>query len=280
MRIGLSLGVGGARGWAHLGVLQALEEKGICIDLVNGASIGAVVGAAYALYQDTGKMFSLAKQATEAVNVNYFNIFRYPSDGASFLSNILLNAICDIAALRSFLISHRNNIKALETIFGDYEFHETRIPFSSVATDLVSRKLVSIRKGRLVDGILPSISIPGIFPPIKMDDSLLVDGGVLANVPVRELRKDGAEFVIAVRLIDRAKPKFRNGFELLSYVDSLKFREINKRELANADFVLDIDTAGLDGGKFDDYETAISIGHLEATKRLPELMKRLDRVVK
>jgi NTE family protein len=280
MRIGLSLGAGGARGWAHLGVLKALEEEGIRIDLVNGASIGAVVGASYALYQNTEKMFSLAKRAIEAVNVNYFNVFRHSNDGASFLSNILLNAICDIAALRSSLISHKNNIKALEILLGDHEFHETKIPFSSVATDLVSRKLISIRKGRLVDGILPSISIPGIFPPVEIDDYLLVDGGVLANVPVRALRQNGAEFVIAVRLIDRAKPKFRNGFELLAYLDSLKFREITKRELAEADFVLDVDTTGLDGGKFDGYEAAISIGQLEAKKRLPELMEKLNRVIK
>lgn len=280
MRIGLSLGAGGARGWAHLGVLQALAEKGIRIDLVNGASIGAVVGAAYALYQDTGKMFSLAKRAIDAVNVNYFNIFRYSSDGPSFLNNILLNAICDVAALRRFLISHKNNARALEILFGDYEFNDTKIPFSSVATDLVSRRLVSIRKGRLVDGILPSISIPGIFPPVEVGDYLLVDGGVLANVPVRELRQNGAEFVIAVRLIDKTKPKFRNGFELLAYVDSLKFDEVNKRELASADFVIDVDTTGLDGGKFDSYEAAISIGHLEARKRLPELMERLNHVLK
>jgi len=280
MRIGLSLGAGGARGWAHLGVLKTLEEEGIRIDLVNGASIGAVVGASYALYQNTEKMFSLAKRAIEAVNVNYFNVFRHSNDGASFLSNILLNAICDIAALRSSLISHKNNIKALEILLGDHEFHETKIPFSSVATDLVSRKLISIRKGRLVDGILPSISIPGIFPPVEIDDYLLVDGGVLANVPVRALRQNGAEFVIAVRLIDRAKPKFRNGFELLAYLDSLKFREITKRELAEADFVLDVDTTGLDGGKFDGYEAAISIGQLDAKKRLPELMEKLNRVIK
>jgi len=144
----------------------------------------------------------------------------------------------------------------------------------------VSRKLISIRKGRLVDGILPSISIPGIFPPVEIDDYLLVDGGVLANVPVRALRQNGAEFVIAVRLIDRAKPKFRNGFELLAYLDSLKFREITKRELAEADFVLDVDTTGLDGGKFDGYEAAISIGQLDAKKRLPELMEKLNRVIK
>jgi NTE family protein len=280
VRLGLSLGAGGARGWAHLGVLRALEEKGVRVDLVNGTSIGAVVGGAYALYQSTEKMFAIAKQAVDTANVNYFNIFRHSSNGASFIHNILVSAICDIAALRSFLVSHKNNIKALEILFGDYKFHETKIPFLSVATDLVSRKLVSIQKGRLVDGILPSISIPGIFPPIRMDDYLLVDGGVLANVPIRELRQSGAEFVIAVRLVAKTEPKFNSGFELLSYIDSLKFNEINKRELANADFVLDVDTTGLDGGKFDDYEIAISTGYLEAKKHMSELTERLDRVFK
>lgn len=256
---------------------MAFEEKGIRADLVNGTSIGAVVGGSYALYQDTQKMLAVAKQVVETTKVNYFNIFCHSSDGASFVRKILWNAIPDISALRGYLLTHKNNIKALEKSFGEYEFKDTKIPFSSVATDLLSGRVVSIRRGRLVDGILPSISIPGIFPPVRMDGYLLVDGGVLANVPVRELRLSGAGFVVAVRLIDKTKPRFASGIELLNYIDSLKFSEINKQELANADYVMDIDTTGLDSGRFDDYERAISIGFLQAKGQIPELMERLTR---
>jgi len=278
MKIGLSLGSGGARGWAHLGVLQVFEENGIPIDLVNGASIGAVVGGAYALYKDTKKMFLLAKQAIDTIDVNYFNIFRHSTSSTSFINNFLLNAICDIAALKISLLSHKNSIKALELFFGDRKFRDTKISFSAVTTDLVSRRLISIKEGGLVDGILPAISIPGIFPPVKRDGSLLVDGGVLANVPVREIRKQGAEFVIAVRLVDKTKPKFCNGFELISYLDSLKFSEFNKRELDVADFLLDIDTSGLDSGKFDGYEKALSIGQLQAKRQIPRLIEAINHV--
>ena len=280
MRVGLSLGAGGARGWTHLGVVKALEETGIHIDLVNGSSIGAVVGGAYALYQNTNKMFAIAKEAVDSVDVNYFNIFRHSNGGESFLHNVLINAICDIAALHSSLISHRNNIKALKILFADYEFKHTKIPFSAVTTDLVSGKLVSIQKGKLVDGILPSISIPGIFPPIKRGGHLLVDGGVLSNVPVYEIRKCKAEFVIAVRLINRIKAKYKNGFDILNYVDSLKFNEITRNELKDANFVIEVDTSKLDGGKFDEYDSAISTGYSEAMERMPELMEKLENVSK
>jgi NTE family protein len=280
LKLGVSFGAGGARGWAHVGALKAIEESGIRIDLVNGVSIGAIVGAAYSLYLNTDKMTKLATKAVHSVRVISFNIFRYSKDGSSFLSNMLANAICDISALRSSLLTHKNNIKALKMLFEDLGFSHTKIPFFSVATDLRSRKLISIKTGRLVDGLLPSISLPGIFPPVERDDFLLVDGGVLANVPVRELRRCGAEFVIAIRLVDRYKRTLTNGFELLCHVDSLKFNRINKRELESADFVIDIDTTELNGGKFEDYQQAIATGYHHAGRYVPLLAEKIKDVRK
>lgn len=275
MKLGVSLGAGGSRGWAHVGVLRALEEKGIQIDLINGASIGAVVGGAYALYRDVELMSALAKKAVSSVNVDFLNIFRHSVDGIPFLSRMLVNAICDLSALRLSLISNKNNSRALKILFGDKEYGETEIPFSSVATDIVERRLVSITEGKLADGILPSVAIPGIFPPVERDGKLLVDGGVLANVPVINLRQMGAEFAIAVRLVDNKEPKCSNGFETICYIDSLKFREINQKEIDSADYVISIDSTEFDTGKFSDYGKAIECGYMEARRCLPELTERI-----
>ena len=275
MKIGLSLGAGSARGWAHVGVIQALNEAGIAVDMVNGSSIGAVVGGGYSLYLDTDKMISIAKEVVRTVNVSYFNPFRHSLESQSFLRNWLVNAICSISAMRSSALSHRNNIKALKLLFGDHEFHDTQIPFSSVAVDLKSREIVVISKGKLIDGILASISIPGIFPPVKRTGQLLVDGGVLANVPARELRRQGGEFIIASILGTEVRKAYHNGLDILHRVDSLKFQRLSQWELDEADFSIRIDIPDFDSSRFDNYEIAIAHGY-EATKRaLPDLKRRL-----
>jgi len=275
MRIGLSLGGGGARGFAHIGVIKALREAGVPIDLVNGSSAGAVVGAAYALHTDIERTIAKAKEVVHSVDVNYFNIFRYSMERRQFLRNWLVNAICDLSALRSSILSHKNNLRALEMLFGQYEFSDTQIPFSSVAIDLLTGETVIIKEGKLIDGVLASTSIPGIFPPVERAGRLLVDGCVLADVPARELRQEGAEFVIAIRLGAEIETSYRNGFDLLNYVDGLKGRELTQWELEQADFQITIDIPGFDSSRFDNYEIAIARGYKVAMNALPDLERKL-----
>ena len=275
MKIGLSLGAGGARGWAHVGVLQALEDANIKIDLINGSSIGSVAGGGYALHRSASKMLAIATEIVHSVNVNYFNIFRYATESRSFIRNWLVSAICDIASLRDSILSHKNNLRVLEWLFGKHEFRDTKIPFSSVAVDLTSREPVIINEGKLIDGILPSISIPGIFPLPQRGKRLLSDGGVLASVPARELRQQGAEFIIAVALGGEAKTTYRNGFDILHYIDFLKYQKLNQWELSSADFQITIDIPKFDSGRFDNYEIAVENGYSIARQALPDLERRL-----
>jgi len=276
MKIGLSLGSGGARGYAHIGVLQALEEAGIKIELINGSSIGAIVGGAWALYQDVACLIKITERLVREADVDYFNIFRYPVESRPFLHNWLVNALCDLSALRGAILSHENNVKALEIIFGEHKFQDTQIPFSAVAVDLLAGETVVIEEGGLVEGVLPSIAIPGVFPPVEREGQLLVDGGVLADVPVRELRREGAEFIIAVELAEEIEREYRNGFDLLTYVDALKAQRLRQRELEEADFLIQIELPDFDSMRFDNYEIAIVQGYGAARQALPGLLRRLD----
>lgn len=276
MKIGLSLGSGGARGYAHIGVLQALEEAGIEVDLINGSSIGAIVGGAWALYQDVARLIKITERLVREADVDYFNIFRYPSESRPFLHSWLINALCDLSALRGAILSHKNNVKALEIIFGEHGFHDTQIPFSSVACDLLAGETVVIEEGGLIEGVLPSIAIPGIFPPVERDGQLLVDGGILADVPVRELRGEGAEFIIAVELGEEIEREYHNGFGLLTYIDALKAQRLRQWELVEADFQIEVGLPNFDSMRFDNYEIAIAQGYKAARRALPELLRRLD----
>jgi hypothetical protein len=97
MKVGLCLGDDGSKGYAHIGAICALTEAGIKIDMVNGSSIGVVVGGAYALYQNPDKVTKLIKQVVVSMNINYFNIFRHPAESQPFLHNWLTNTACDVA---------------------------------------------------------------------------------------------------------------------------------------------------------------------------------------
>lgn len=277
MKIGLSLGGGGARGYAHLGVIRALKEADIPIDLINGTSIGAVMGGGYALYNDVDKFINLVTQVIHKSNINYYNIFHNHSDSQSFLRTWMLEAVCDIASLRSSIQSNRHQLKALRAVFGEHTFAETKIPFSSVAHDLISGKTVIFKKGKLVDGILPSVTLPGIFPPVRHGNRLLVDGYVLANTPVHELRIQGADFIIAVELISTDDRPYENGLDILNGIEDMKQRQLDDWQVAEADFHIKVDFEQYTPERFENYENAMILGYDTTKAALTGLLKMLEK---
>ena len=276
MKVGLCLGGGGSRGYAHIGAIRALTEAGIKIDIVNGTSIGAIVGGMFALYQDVDEITALVKKVVDSVNVNHFNLFRHSTEGPSFLHNWLTEAVCDVASLRKSLQSHKNNLKALAILFHEYQFKDTKIPFSAVSTDLVTGKTVVISKGKLIDGILASACLPGIFPPVIRGKKLLVDGFVLANIPVPELRRQGADFIISIELVETPSADYKNGMDLLYYVESLKQKQLERWAIAESDFHLKIDMFDYDSSHFENYLVAIEQGYKTTQKIIPQLLRKLE----
>ena len=152
MKIGLSLGGGGALGYAHIGAIKALEEAGITLDLINGTSIGAVIGGAYALYDDSDELIRLVEKVVAGINLRYFNIFRFSTNrDDTLLRDLFVNVASNISNMRGNILSHKTNKRALEMIFHNHTFNDTRIPFSAVATDLLSWRTVIIKEGRLIE---------------------------------------------------------------------------------------------------------------------------------
>ncbi|MDY6911639.1 MAG: patatin-like phospholipase family protein [Chloroflexota bacterium] len=275
MRIGLSLGGGGALGYAHIGTIRALEKADIPIDIINGSSMGAIIGGAYALHADSDHIVSIVQEVVHSIDTSYFNIYRYWSQSRPFLRNWFANAICDISALRISALSHKVNLKALEMVFGETEFGDAQIPFSCVAVDLLAGEIVEIDEGKMIDGVLPSIAIPGIFPPVEWEGKVLVDGGVLADVPVRELRQRGADFIIGIKLGVEMDMGDRNGFGIISQIEAMKEDKLSQWELEEADFHMRVDVPDLNIMSFDSYESAIARGYEVARKALPELQRTL-----
>jgi NTE family protein len=223
------------------------------------------------------QMAVLMRQIVHAVNFSYHNIFRYKTESPAFLRNWLMNAVCDVASLSSAIQTHRNNLKALRIMFGDKKYRDTKIPFSSVTFDLMAGETFVIKRGKLVDGILPSVTLPGVFPPVKRGRRLLVDGFVLANIPVRELRAQGADFIISVKLGSSEIEPYQNGLDLLNYVESLKHRHLERWEIADSDFHIRINFTHYNSARYDNYATAIQLGY-DVTKRVvPRLIRKLEQ---
>jgi NTE family protein len=176
VKIGIALGSGSARGWAHIGALRALVEAGIEPQIVCGTSIGALVGAVY-VGGDLGALETWVSGLTWRKVVGFLDI----SFGSGILKGDKFN---------DFL---RDN-------FLDEEIAELPRPFAAVATDLQNGREVWLREGRVVDAVRASIAIPGLFTPCERDGKLLVDGGLVNPVPVSLCRAMGADFVIAVDL--------------------------------------------------------------------------------
>jgi NTE family protein len=175
--IGLALGSGSARGLAHIGVIRAIEENGIHVHMVAGTSIGALVGAAYA----SGRLETLEQ---DFLNIDWKRI------GALLDPVFPRSGLIDGRKIAGFVRSHVS-LKPLEQL---------PIRFCAVATDLSNGQEVLIRDGDVIDAVRASISVPGIFSPVRRRGRILVDGGLANPVPVSAVRALGADIVIAVDL--------------------------------------------------------------------------------
>lgn len=174
--VGLALGSGSARGWAHFGVLRALEDAGVRPDIVCGSSIGALVGASYA----AGEMQRFEQWVLGLGMRKVFGFMDFNISGGMLKGEKLI----------SFWREH----------FVDSAIEDLPLPFGAVATDLHSGAEVWLRKGSIADAVRASIALPGLFTPVQREGRLLVDGGIVNPVPASLARAMGADIVIAVDL--------------------------------------------------------------------------------
>ncbi len=175
-RLGLALGSGSARGWAHIGVIRALEERGIKPDVVCGSSIGALVGAAYA----AGELDRLEQWVS----------------GLAWTTVVRLMDI----TWRGGLIRGTRLFTLFRTMFEDRTIDELPLPYGAVATELDSGRELWLRHGNVLEAVRASCAMPGLLTPVVRDGVVLVDGGLVNPVPVSMCRALGADLVIAVDL--------------------------------------------------------------------------------
>lgn len=166
---------GGARGIAHIGVIEELEKRGFEIVSVTGTSMGAVVGAVYA-------MGRLKEYKEWLYSLDKMKVFR----------------LMDFTLSKQGLLKGDKVLNRMKEFVEDRNIEDLRIPFAAVSVDLLNKREVVFREGRVYDAIRASIAIPGVLTPVKTKDGLLVDGGVMDNIPVKHVKKIGDELLVAV----------------------------------------------------------------------------------
>lgn len=174
--LGFALGAGGARGVAHVGFLQAMEENGIRPDYITGCSMGSIVGAAYA----AGVPLEYIQRA--ATGLRLFDLIAPTRK-------------------RGGLFETKKMRRILTHYIGDVSFEELKIPFHCVAVDMITQSLVEFSEGSVLDAIVASSSIPSLFLPTEKSGMRLIDGGILERVPVSQVKNMGADVVVAVDVL-------------------------------------------------------------------------------
>ncbi|BCV21002.1 patatin-like phospholipase family protein [Moorella sp. Hama-1] len=249
-KIGLALGAGATRGLAHLGVLQVLNEYGFHFNCVAGTSAGALFGALYAAGSDLNLLEKLARELKEG-------------------------QLLDLAVPRWGLI-RGDRIEALvRTLTRGLTFTELKVPLYVVAVDVENGELVVLERGRVADAVRASIAMPGLFVPKRLDGRLLVDGAVLAPVPVEVLRQRGADKVVAVdvhySVTEQEKVQVNNLFELFFRSQALTGRAVCCQALAQADLVIRPAVGHLSPARLLNAGEYIEQGRKAALAALPQL---------
>ena len=284
-KIGLVLSGGGAKGLAHIGVLKVLEEVGIPIDCIAGTSMGSVVGALYAIGYRADELEKLAIKTdwtdmlTDELSRRYIAMEEKIWDGRYFGSVPIKKGGVQ---LPSGLIAGQkiSNFFSRLTWSAHHinDFNQLPIPFTCVATDIITGEAVPIDSGFLPDAIRASMAIPTVFTPIMLQDRLLVDGGLVRNLPAEDAKRMGADIIIGVDVSFTLLPPESIESFLDIITQSLSFVEAQSRLTQHelCDILIQPDMSGVSMFSFNQVEELIRRGETAARQMLPQLQTLVD----
>ena len=216
-RIGLALSGGAAKGIAHIGALKAFEEENIKIHCISGTSVGALVAS-------------------------YFAFGRPAESIMSICSTLNLSKIINFTFERGGLFSTENIREMILRDLGDVRIEDANIPLAICATDIETGEQLIFRKGNLADIVCASMAVPGLFVPVEVDGRILVDGGLVENVPISPLPGMGAGIVVAIDLSHVSRyPKPTDTLDVISNAINIGIDFNTRKQLKNADIPVPLD---------------------------------------
>ena len=289
-RIGLALSGGGARGFAHIGVLKTIDSLGIPIDYIAGTSMGGLIGALYAIGYSGVELERIALETDwDQLFSDQLprNILPYPEKKETDKYQLILGLKNSEIQLPSGLIRGQKITQMLSRLTYAYQnvnsFDDLPIPYRCVAIDLISSRKVVLSKGSLAKAMRSTMSLPTIFYPVVWGDSLLIDGGMMDNLPVDVVREMGANIVIAVNVGEpqKTKEELNNILDIVGQIFSLANIEAQEWAVAHSDLLI---TPALHPYTGADFKTTairrvIDLGHraaIDSLKAMLEIRKITD----
>ena len=246
-KIGLALGGGAVLGAVHIGVLKAIDELNIPVHFISGTSIGAFVSAFYAFGKSWEEIESFANE------LDWLDLTGLSISKLGLLSNKKLGDL-------------------VKSTIGDVNIEEAKIPLAMVATDITTGEKIIFTKGDVENAVMASTCIPGIFIPVEIDNRLLVDGGIVENVPITTLREMGAKFIISVDLnADRPYKKPENIVDVMLRTFDFTLKATTKLQTEKADIEIKPDLSRYNMVDMNQADELIHTGYVEAKKALKDI---------
>jgi NTE family protein len=272
----LALGGGGARGLAHIGVLQVIEECGVKVAGIAGTSAGAVVGA---MWLALGSAAAVAQRWREFLAAGLMP--RLPdvrlTETVSSRDNLLLqfarrlkrSAVVALALGRTSLVTHEEFERRLAFLLSDLQIEKLRLPFAAVTTDFETGRPVALRRGRLLVAVAASSAVPAVVLPYVLDGRALTDGGTVSDVPVAQARELVARPVVAVATGERwpeDDPEAITIPRAMVRGANMTHQALRELQLQEADLVISPEVGGIHWSEFCRYEEAVAAGRAAAER--------------
>jgi len=284
-KIGLVLSGGGAKGFAHIGVLKVLEQAGIKIDYIGGTSMGAVVGGLYASGYTANQIDSIFKATnfdellSDYIPRSSKNFYEKRNDEMYAFSLPFNKLKIGIPTSISKGIYNYNLLNKLTyKVRHIRDFNQLPIPFLCIATDIESGEDVVLNKGYLAQAMLASGAFPTLFSPVEINGRLLVDGGVTNNFPVDEIKKLGADIIIGVDVQDDLKDRksLKDATKILVQISNLQMIEKMKQKIKDTDIYIKPDISDFSVISFDEGQAIVQKGEEAAFAQYEKIMKLGD----
>ena len=281
------MGGGGARALAHIGVLRFLEEEKIKISYISGTSMGAVVGALYALKPNADYVEKAVRSQLDRHKEDILSLKAYDTHSSAEEKKLFLEKsfrfvkdiyLWNLKIAKPYLVKPRPFFKLFKKLLKDYKFKDCEIPFLCTTVDIIKGQALAIRGGSLFRGVVASCALPGVFPPLRTKYGLLVDGGVLVPLPAAYI-SNTVDFVIGLSVesnIGSAKD-IKNSIDILFTVDRIRYKKIIDDNKKDADFIISSKVSRYSWSSFDCIDEIIESGYKEARRQQKNLMKAVSR---
>lgn len=288
-KVALVLGGGGARGLAHIGALKVLEEAKIPVDLIVGSSIGALVGAAYAISPDAAGLQNRVAEVFESdprVQQAFKILEKIPhhvtpkTDLLSRLGEIAAKEIVfNMLLVKKALLSEEEFRYCVAPYVTDIDIADTQIPFFATAVDLISGQKITLHEGPLIPAVMASCAVPGFMPPVCWQDMQLVDGGVVDPIPATVAREKGSQTVIGVDVsrYARAQCRFDDGVDVVNRVMDIMMDCLSLPGREQCDILIEPAIDGFFWTDFSSYSSFFELGEAAAMEKIDDIRQLLQK---